>query len=136
MTSLTSTDLEYRYEQELKFVFCNFYKVKAYKILGLLRRTVHNTRIIVSMQTKRVLYLSLVRSKLLYCSPVWRPQCIKDIRDLESVQRRATKFILDDCSSDYKLHLTRLNLLPLMMQLEVMFFVKNLEDPSQSFNVN
>ncbi len=49
-----------------------------------------------------------------------------------------TKFILDDYSSDYKLRLTRLHLLPLLMQLEVndiTFFVKNLKDPSQSFNV-
>ncbi len=76
--------------------------------------------------------------KLLYCSPVWRPQRIKDIRDIASVQRRATKFILADYSSDYKLRLTRLNLLPLMMELEVndiMFFVTNLKDPSQSLNV-
>ncbi len=47
--------------------------------------------------------------KLLYCSPVWRPQNIKGIRDLESVQRRTTKFILDDYSSDTKLHLTSLS---------------------------
>jgi len=41
-------------------------------------------------------------------------------------------------SSDYKSRLIKLNLLPLMMQFEInyiKFFVKNLRDPSQSFNV-
>ena len=63
---------------------------KAYKTLYLLRRTFHNVH---CSQAKKVLYLSLVRSQLLYCSPVWRPHLIKDIVSIENVQRRATKFI-------------------------------------------
>ena len=34
--------------------------------------------------------------------------------DIEMIQKRATKYILSDYSSDYKLRLTRLKLLPLM----------------------
>jgi len=108
---------------------------KAYKTLGLIRRIFQNTRVV---QAKKLLYLTLVCSKLQYCSPIWRPQYINDIKNIENIQRRATKFILNDYSSDYKSRLIKLNLLPLMMQFEfndIMFFVENLRDPSQSFNV-
>ena len=63
---------------------------------------------------------------------------IKDIISLECVQRRATKYILHDFSSDYKTCLISMNILPLMMQLEIndlMFFTKNLKDPMSTFNV-
>ena len=58
---------------------------KAYKTLGLLRRTFTGN----STQAKKLLYISLVRSQLLYCSQLWRPHLIKDIQMLERVQRRA-----------------------------------------------
>ena len=48
---------------------------------------------------------------------------------LEAVQRRSTKFILDDYTSDYKSHLFSLQLLALMMLYElndILFFVKSL----------
>ena len=38
----------------------------------------------------------LVRSQLSYGSKVWRPHFIKDIIMLERIQRRATKYILND----------------------------------------
>jgi len=63
---------------------------KAYKSLGLLRRTFKHTL------AKRTLYLMLVRSKLLYCSPLWWPYLIKEIVLLKRVQRRAAKFILNN----------------------------------------
>ena len=82
---------------------------------------------------QKILYLSLVRSQLTYCSPVWRSHLIKDIISLENVQRRATKFILNDFSSNYKLRLVSLGILPLMMQLDVMFCLK---ESSGSFNIH
>ena len=87
---------------------------KSYKTLHLIRRTFGFTT---SIDTRKKLYLSLVRSKLTYCSSLWRPHLIKDIRILESVQRRATKWILNDYSSTYKQRLTALNLLPLMIDV-------------------
>ena len=73
---------------------------KSYKILGLLRRSFSNH----SVKVRKQLYLTLVRSKITYCSPIWRPNLIKDIDMLEKIQRRATKYILSDYVSDYKIN--------------------------------
>ena len=65
---------------------------------------------------------------MVYCSEIWKPSYKKDIEKLEQVQRRATKFILNNYIMDYKERLIELNMLPLMYILDlrdVMFFVKN-----------
>ena len=108
---------------------------KAYKKVGLLRRTFCSTN---SIWAKKSLYLSLVRSQLVYCSQIWRPSLLKDIITLETIQRRATKFILGDYTSSYKSRLTKLHLLPLMMALElydITFFIKSFKQPTHSFNI-
>lgn len=61
---------------------------QAYGLLGLLRRTFKNVNSVVQ---KKNLYISLVRSSLMYCSEVWRPHKIQ----LEHVQMQATKYILN-----------------------------------------
>ena len=91
--------------------YCKVFSSITFEGLYLLRRTFHSVH---CGQANKVLDLSLVRSQLLYCSPVWRPHLIKDIVSIENVQCRATKFILNDFSSDYKHRLVSLNLLPLM----------------------
>jgi len=68
---------------------------------------------------KKILCLTLVWSRLTYCSQLWRPHLLKDICILERVQRRATKYILNDYSSSYKSRLVKLDLLPLMYQYEL-----------------
>ena len=69
---------------------------KANRMLGFLRRNCAN----IGTDSKRILYLSFVRSHLGYASEVWAPQTtITNIRLIESVQRRATRFILN-CSFD------------------------------------
>ena len=91
-----------------------------------------------TIHTKKVLYTSLVRSQLTYCSPIWRPQFLKDIQSIENVQRRATKFILHDYKSCYKSRLVALHLLPLMMQFElidILFFISSLKCPTERFNM-
>ena len=92
----------------------------------------------VATQAKLTLYTSLVRSKLLYCSVVWRPLLLVDIKCLELVQRRATKFIIKGSDLDYRQSLETLHLLPLMMEFEmadILFFVKSLKHPSEYFNI-
>ena len=119
------------WNEHLKYILS-----KAYKTLGLIRRTfcsAHNP------STKKILYLSLVRPQLMYCSQIWRPHLLKDIITLEKVQRRATKFILNDFTSDYKSRLMELKILPLMMQLELndmMFLLRCLKEPTEAFRVS
>ena len=108
---------------------------KAYRTLGLVRRTFSST---IPTSAKVKLYTSLVRSQVLYCSPVWRPHLIKDIKKLEQLQRWATKYILSDYLSDYKTRLIQLQLLPLMYIYEIsdiLFFIKNLKNPTNNFNI-
>ena len=70
-------------------------------MLGLLRRAFSSH---VSVSAKRCLYVSLVRSKLLFCS-LWHPYLLKDVKCLELVQIRAiyqpTRFIIKNPTLDY-----------------------------------
>ena len=54
------------------------------------------------ISVKKRLHLSVICSKLLYCSQFWRPHLKKDIMLLERVQRGATKYILGNYTSNYK----------------------------------
>ena len=107
---------------------------KAYQTLGLLRRTFKLN----SPVAKKHLYISLVRSQLLYCSQIWKPQFLKDISTLERIQRRATKCILNNYELSYKSHLQQLHLLPLMYIYElndILFLLKSLKSPSDNFDI-
>ena len=104
-----------------------------YKVLGLLKRVFS---LVHSLQAKKVLYISLVHSMLLYCSsPIWHPHLLTDIKALENVQRRATSFIVCNSLLNYH-HLLYLKLLPLMMVLEIKFFIKSLKEPSNHFDIS
>ena len=83
-------------------------------MLGLLRRAFSSH---VSVSAKRCLYVSLVRSKLLFCS-LWHPYLLKDVK-CQLVQIRATRFIINNPTLGYKDRLIQLNILPLMMEFEI-----------------
>ena len=58
---------------------------------------------------------------------------------LECIQRRVTKYILNDYNSSYKSRLQQLNLLPLMYIYklhDLIFFIKSLKSPTDNFNIN
>ena len=108
---------------------------KGYGKMSLVRRTFSSH---CSVETRKKLYISLIRSQLVYGSQLWRPMLIKDITKLEQLQRKATKFILQDYDSDYKSRLLSLNLLPLMMMYElndITFFISNVKNRSESFDI-
>ena len=108
---------------------------KAYKSLYFIRRATSNSH---SPYTKLSLYKSLTRPNILYCSQLWRPHKIKDIKLFERVQRRATKFILHDFQSDYKSRLTNLHLLPLSLwfeYLDLTFLISSLQYSSDHFDI-
>ena len=71
---------------------------------------------------RKLLYLTFVRLYIGYASEVWAPSTIRTITKIESLQRRATKFILNThWQEDISYHerLSRLNLLPLTNWNEV-----------------
>jgi hypothetical protein len=108
---------------------------KCYNLLHLIRRAFPHVS---STEAKRTLYITLILSRLSYCSPVWRPHTRKDIMALEKVQRRATKYILNYHSIDYKSRLKTLKLLPLSYRLELndlMFFISSYKQPSNHFDI-
>ena len=98
---------------------------KANKVLGLIKRSCRDLR---DVSTLRTLYCTLVRSQLEYGSVVWSPFTARNITKLESVQRRATKFILKT-DDDYDVRISKLNLLSLEHRrflFDVLFFYKAL----------
>ena len=85
---------------------------KSNMMLGFVRR---NTRSIKSASVRRVIYLTLVRSRLGYATQVWAPQSKELIRKTEQIQRRATEYILNLpflCEEPYKDRLIKRDLLP------------------------
>ena len=83
--------------------------------------------------------MTLVRSTLTYCSPVWRPHLLTDINNLERIQCRATKYILNNYTNDYKSRLVNLNILTLMYAYEIadiLFLIKSIRNLTSSFNMN
>lgn len=56
--------------------------------------------------------LQLARSHIKYCSQIWRPHLLKDIKMLERDLRRAPKLISSDCpTSTYREQLVTLHLM-------------------------
>jgi hypothetical protein len=89
-------------------------------MLGLLRRTcplIKDTRI------RRSLYLSLVKCHLNYATEVWSPAHISLLRKVENVQRRATRWILQQRmgQQEYKDRIVTLDLLPLCYDRELKY---------------
>ena len=64
------------------------------------------------------LYKSLVRSHVEYCSPVWNPSKIEDIKKLEDVQRQYTRKIAGLGSMNYHERLSILDIMSLQRRRE------------------
>ena len=62
---------------------------KANGVLASIKRTFKY----INIDSFPVLYKSLVRPHLEYCNSIWSPYMVKDIKLMESVQRRATKIV-------------------------------------------
>ena len=67
---------------------------KASSTLGLLRRNLYSC----PSKLREQAYISFIRSWLEYCAGIWNPHLEKDIQLLESIQRRAARFVVQDYS--------------------------------------
>ena len=88
---------------------------KANKVFHMVKRNVSR---LLPYQQKLHLYKSMVLPILCYGSPAWCPSKT-DMRNIESVQRRATNWIIDFNDLSYKERLTALNLLRISLYLQV-----------------
>ena len=87
--------------------------------LGMVKRVCYFTK---NPQQKRALYLAIVRSNFEHCSIIWRPTSVVMINKLESIQKRAVKWILNEDYHhyndwEYTCRLRDLNLLPIKYYL-------------------
>ena len=69
---------------------------KASSTLGFIRRNLKHC----PRKLKETAYFSLIRSVLDYASTIWDPYLVKDINRLESVQRRAARFVCNNYHRD------------------------------------
>ena len=103
----------------------------ANRMLGLIRRNFVD----LDKNSFLLLYKCLVRSHLEYAAPVWNPYKKGLIRDIESIQKRATKLIRVCRNMPYKERLSCLGLPTLKYRrfrgdmLEVYKILNNLYDP-------
>ena len=95
---------------------------KANQRLGLLKRTCY---FINNTSKRRVLYLTMVRSLFEHCPVVWRPSSNSATNKLESIQKRALKWINQDLRSSYSyneqlyyIHCKQLNILPVRYRFD------------------
>ena len=112
---------------------CDRLYTKACQQLGIVRRNGH---IVLDSRCRRALYLSLVRSQFENCSIVWRPTT-KSLSDkLESLQKRAIKWILSEENRSYSPEIyfqkcKDIDILPLSLKFDLndlLFFHKVLND--------
>ena len=82
---------------------------KANQLLGMIKRSIGPN---VPTHPKQLLYSTLIKTTILYASVIWAAN--RHYQNfIESVQRRATKYILNDYSSDYRSRLLKLKMVPL-----------------------
>ena len=104
---------------------------KGYWMLGLLQRFFSTKVTAISKK-----HISLVRSQLMFCSTLWKPYLLKDIKQPEQLQHRTMKYILNDYSSNYKSQLLELKFLPLMSVsdiCDIMFLIKSLKSSTNAY---
>ena len=82
---------------------------KANRILGLIKRTCRDANDVTTLKT---LYCSLVMPRVEYASQVWNPYAKSNISGMESIQRKAAKFILKS-DDEYLVRIRELRLLSL-----------------------
>jgi len=79
---------------------------KAYSILGIIKRNFIYT----DHTSFLLLYKSMIRPHLEYANSVWCPYQKRDIKEVEKVQKRATKLIISFKNMSYTDRLSRLKL--------------------------
>ena len=75
---------------------CNTVAKKAQQTLGVISRTLNKC----PTHIKSITYTTVVRPILEYASVSWNPHCLKHIKTLERIQRRAARFCTQNSSRE------------------------------------
>ena len=78
--------------QTAKIIHCWYYRYKANGSLVFIRRNLHEG----PEKVKEQAYLAPVRPQLEYRCCAWDPHVQKQIKDIESMQRRAARFVKNE----------------------------------------
>ena len=89
--------------------------------LGLLKRTCSFSK---NPHSRKILFLSIVRSQFEHCSPVWRPNKSTQMEKFESIQKRGIKWILREeynyySKLEYYERLKKLDILPIHLKFNL-----------------
>ena len=60
------------------------------------------------LEILKKLYLVYIRPKIEYHTPLWSQCSIKDINQLEPIQRKSTRIIFNHCNISYTSYIDRL----------------------------
>ena len=103
----TMKDLGVMVDNELQFTAHVYDKINlAYKMLGIIKRNF----IDLGVNSFLILYKGFVRCHIEFANSVWNPYKLGVIKDLEKVQKRATKCIKGFSRISYSDRLKKLNL--------------------------
>jgi hypothetical protein len=84
-------DLGVTFDSELKFdIHIEAISIKAYRVLGFLIRSCKDFK---NIRSHVLLYESLVKSQLNYCTVAWNPRYDKYVDHIEGIQRRFLKYM-------------------------------------------
>ena len=109
--------------------------ITAYNSLHLIRWALSSSA---SVCLRKMLYLSLVHSHLTYYCQLWKPHFLKDIANLERIQRRATKYIFNDyyrSTTNYKDRLITFTTHILVWSARPHAPAEMFKDPEDSINI-
>ena len=85
---------------------------KANSRVGIIKRTFNK----LNEENFKILYKSLVRPILEYCTPIWFPLNKREAEEIEKVQRRATKLVSTIRNKTYEDRIQDLNLTTLYLR--------------------
>jgi hypothetical protein len=111
----SANDLGVVFDKSLRFnLHIQTITKKAHKMLGFLKRSCKDFH---NLKTHILLYNSLVKSQLIYCTVAWNPSYQKYIDEIEDIQKKFVKHVSYkfhiSSAETYEKHCSSFNLLPL-----------------------
>ena len=112
-------EVNFKFEEHMSIILNN-----ANSKLGIIKNTFHE----LTIDNFIILYKALVRPILKYCCTTWAPHFIKNHKEIEKVQKRATKLVTSISNLPYGERLKKLS-------LTTLYFKRQRADLLQVFRI-